>query len=227
MGRRVPHKPLNAPKLQPQSTKIYTPRSYFEALPLARLFSSSAPLEVEIGCGDGSFLASYASQHREKNFLGIERLLGRIRKLDRKAIRLGLDNLKILRIEASYCVEYLLPPKSIRACHIYFPDPWPKKKHWKRRLIAPKFVEHLAGALEPDGQVFLRTDDEGYFRQMLETFGENLRFRAINAPLELTAVPTDFERTFAKQDITTLRAQYQRVPAIPIPRNQIFALKKS
>lgn len=215
MGRRVPHNPLKSPKLQPQSTKIYAPRSYFEPLPLSRLFSSLAPLEVEIGCGDGSFLASYAAQHREKNFLGIERLLGRIRKLDRKAIRLGLDNLKILRVEASYCVEYLLPPKSIRACHIYFPDPWPKKKHWKRRLIAPKFAKHLAEALEPGGQVFLRTDNEGYFRQMLETFGKNPRFCAIAAPLELTAILTDFERAFAKQGIPTLRAQYRLDRAFP------------
>ena len=216
MGRRVPHNPLNAPKIQPQSAKIYTPRSYFEPLPLSRLFSSPGPLEVEIGCGAGSFLAAYAARHREKNFLGIERLLGRIQKLDRKAIRLGLDNLRILRVEASYCVQYLLPPKSIRACHIYFPDPWPKKRHWKRRLIAPKFAEHLANALESGGQVFLRTDNEGYFRQMLETFGENPRFCAIAAPLELTAVLTDFERTFAKQGIPTLRAQYRlaRVPAI-------------
>ena len=173
---------------------------------------------MEIGCGDGSFLASYAAQHRETNFLGIERLLGRIRKLNRKAIRLRLDNLKILRIEASYCIQYLLPPKSIRACHIYFPDPWPKKKHRKRRLIAPKFAENLAAALEPNGQVFLRTDNEGYFRQMLETFGENPRFLTTSAPLELTAVPTDFEKTFAQEGIPTLRAQYRlaRVPAIPI-----------
>lgn len=209
---------MNEPKLQPQSTKIYTPHSYFEPLPLARLFPSPAPLEVEIGCGDGSFLASYAARHRETNFLGIERLLGRIRKLNRKAIRLRLDNLKILRIEASYCIQYLLPPKSIRACHIYFPDPWPKKKHRKRRLIGPKFAENLADALEPNGQVFLRTDNEGYFRQMLETFGKNPRFLAAAAPLELTAVPTDFEKTFAQQGIPTLRAQYRlaRVPAIPI-----------
>ena len=173
---------------------------------------------MEIGCGDGTFLASYAARHRETNFLGIERLLGRIRKLNRKAIRLRLDNLKILRIEASYCIQYLLPPKSIRACHIYFPDPWPKKKHRKRRLIAPKFAENLADALEPNGQVFLRTDNEGYFRQMLETFGKNPRFLAAAAPLELTAVPTDFEKTFAQQGIPTLRAQYRlaRVPTIPI-----------
>lgn len=209
---------MNEPKPQPQSTKIYTPHSYFEPLLLARLFPSPAPLEVEIGCGDGSFLAAYAAQHREKNFLGIERLLGRIRKLNHKAIHLRLDNLKILRIEASYCVQYLLPPKSIRACHIYFPDPWPKKKHWKRRLIAPKFAENLANALEPGGQVFLRTDNESYFRQMLETFGENPRFLATSASLELTAVSTDFERTFVQQGIPTLRAQYRlaRAPAIPI-----------
>ncbi len=220
MDRRVSHNPLNAPKLHPQSTKIYTPHSYFEPLPLARLFPSPAPLEVEIGCGDGSFLAAYAAQHRGKNFLGIERLLGRIRKLDRKAIRLGLNNLKILRIEASYCVQYLLPPKSIRACHIYFPDPWPKKKHWKRRLIAPKFAENLANALEPGGQVFLRTDNEDYLSQILETFGKNPRFLATAAPLELIAVPTDFEKTFAQQGIPTLRAQYRlaTLPTICIPR---------
>lgn len=220
MGRRVSHNPLNAPKLQPQSTKIYTPHSYFEPLPLARLFPSTAPLEVEIGCGDGSFLAAYAAQHREKNFLGIERLLGRIRKLDRKAIRLSLNNLKILRIEASYCVQYLLPPKSIRACHIYFPDPWPRKKHWKRRLIAPKFAENLANLLEPGGQVFLRTDNEDYLSQILETFGENPRFLATAAPLELTAVPTDFEKTFVQQGIPTLRAQYRlaHLPTIRIHR---------
>ncbi len=211
----------NEPKPQTQSTKIYTPHSYFEPLPLARLFPSPAPLEVEIGCGDGSFLAAYAAQHQEKNFLGIERLLGRIRKLNRKAIRLRLDNLKILRIEASYCIQYLLPPKSIRACHIYFPDPWPKKKHQKRRLIAPKFAENLANTLEPGGQVFLRTDNEGYFRQMLKIFGENPRFLATSAPLELTVVSTDFEKTFAKQGIPTLHAQYRlaRISAIPIPNS--------
>lgn len=208
---------MNKPKLQPQSTKIYTPHSYFEPLPLARLFPSPEPLEVEIGCGDGSFLAAYAAQHQEKNFLGIERLLGRIRKLDRRAIRLRLDNLKILRIEASYCIQYLLPPKSIRACHIYFPDPWPKKKHRKRRLITQKFAENLAGALKPGGQVFLRTDNEGYFRQILETFGKNPRFLATSAPPELTAVPTDFEKTFAQQGIPTLRAQY-RLAHIPTIR---------
>lgn len=172
---------------------------------------------MEIGCGDGSFLAAYAAQRQEKNFLGIERLLGRIRKLNRKAVRLRLNNLKILRIEASYCIQYLLPPKSIRACHIYFPDPWPKKKHWKRRLITPKFAENLAKTLEPGGQVFLRTDNEGYFRQMLETFGKNPRFLATSAPLELTAVPTDFEKTFAQQGIPTLRAQY-RLAHIPTIR---------
>ena len=75
----------------------------------------------------------------DRNFIGVERLLGRIRKLDRKGRRAGLTNLRGVQIESSYFLQYLLPPRSASVLHIYFPDPWPKKKHRKYRLINESF----------------------------------------------------------------------------------------
>src|SRR4051794_9840264 len=111
------------------------PASYIERLEIARIFANPQPLEVELGAGDGSFLVEWAKQNPQHNFLGIERLLGRIRKIERKAVRAGLHNLRVMRIEASYFMEYLLPEKSVSSLHVYFPDPWPKRKHWKNRLV--------------------------------------------------------------------------------------------
>src|SRR5580765_2975428 len=114
---------------------IYELPSIIERIDLAAVFPKAQPLEVELGCGDASFLVNYAKLHPECNFIGVERLLGRIRKLDRKGRRAGLTNLRGVRIESAYFVEYLLPAHSVSAVHVYFPDPWPKRKHWKKRLI--------------------------------------------------------------------------------------------
>ena len=190
-------------------TRIHTPRSYFEPLPLGLLFTREQPLEVEIGCGNGSFLVKYATAQADRNFLGIERLLGRVRKLDRKAIRLGLTNLSIVRVEASYGIQYFLPPESVSAYHIYFPDPWPKRKHWKNRLVAPEFLPLLKKSLIKKGKVYLRTDNREYFEQMLETFAGDSSFHAIDAPESLTEIITDFERGFNAEGIPTLYCQYE------------------
>src|SRR5689334_18237583 len=104
---------------------IYPLTSILERLELSRLFVKDQPLEVELGSGDGSFLVEYARMHPEHNFIGVERLLGRIRKIDRKGRRAGLTNLRGVRIESSYFLEYLLPQHSASALHLYFPDPWP------------------------------------------------------------------------------------------------------
>jgi len=114
---------------------IYTLPSIIERIDLAMLFPRQQPLEVELGSGDSSFLVEYAQQNAGRNFLGVERLLGRIRKLDRKGRRAELANLRGVRIESAYFLEYLLPPHSAVALHIYFPDPWPKRKHRRNRLI--------------------------------------------------------------------------------------------
>lgn len=188
---------------------FHQPASYVERLDYSRMFAPAQPLDVEIGCGDGSFLLAYAAQHPERNFLGIERLSGRIGKLDRQGRRAGLKNLSLLRIEAGYFVEYLLVPGSVAVVHIYFPDPWPKKRHHKNRLIQPPFVQELSRALAPGGTVYLRTDNAEYFAQMLEVFGGDTRFQAVETPGELKAVVTDFERDFNAQGIPTNYAAYR------------------
>jgi tRNA (guanine-N7-)-methyltransferase len=188
---------------------IYELPSVIERLNLAQLFPRPQLLEVELGCGDASFLVEYARWHPDRNFIGVERLLGRLRKLDRKGRRAGLTNLRGVRIESSYFLEYLLPPHSASVLHIYFPDPWPKKKHRKYRLINEHFPETARVALAPGGAVYLRTDDEDYFSQMTGVFDANRAFEPVATPSELAEGLTDFEREFRERGIQTLRAAYR------------------
>ncbi|HVY71873.1 MAG TPA: tRNA (guanosine(46)-N7)-methyltransferase TrmB [Verrucomicrobiae bacterium] len=180
-----------------------------DPIDLETIFAQPRPLEVELGSGDGSFLAQYAARNRDRNFLGVERLLGRLRKLDRKGLRAGLDNLRVVRIEAAYLLEFLLPPVSVSALHVYFPDPWPKRKHRKNRLINEQFTALAQRSLQPGGIVYLRTDDADYFQQMTAVFGANAAFTSIDTPADLSEIVTDFERQFNQQGIATNRAAYQ------------------
>jgi len=189
---------------------IYTLPSILERINLASLFPSGQPVEVELGSGDGSFLVEYAGRHPGHNFIGVERLLGRLRKLDRKGRRAGLTNLRGVRIESSYFLEYLLPPGSVIALHIYFPDPWPKRKHRRHRLISERFPLLAGQALAPAGTVYLRTDDEDYFQQMVIVFEPSRDFRRVETPEDLAGLLTDFEKDFQGRGIKTLRTAYRR-----------------
>jgi tRNA (guanine-N7-)-methyltransferase len=201
------------PKLDalPAEGLIYPLPSILERIDLARLFVVPQPLEVELGCGDASFLLNYAGANPHRNFIGVERLLGRINKIDRKGRRLGLTNLRGVRIESGYFLEYLLPAHCAEAIHIYFPDPWPKLKHRRHRFINERFPALAHQVLKARGTVFLRTDDTDYFEQMLRVLGEDKRFGKTETPPALLALKTDFETEFNAQGIPTLHATYQRV----------------
>jgi tRNA (guanine-N7-)-methyltransferase len=188
---------------------IYDLPSIVERMDLAKLFPKLQPLEVELGCGDASFLIELARRHPERNFIGVERLLGRMRKLDRKGGRAGLTNLRGVRIESAYFLEYLLPRHTVSVLHIYFPDPWPKKKHRKHRLINEFFPKLAGTALIAGGTVYLRTDDADYFQQMTEVFGANRDFRPVETPAELAGLLTDFEKEFRERGIKTLHSAYR------------------
>jgi tRNA (guanine-N7-)-methyltransferase len=196
-----------AEKTQPV-TVIYELESIIEPVPLADLFPTPQPLEVELGAGDGGFLVHYAQRHPERNFIGIERLLGRLRKIERRAGRAGLTNVRAVRIESSYFLEYLLPPGSAAALHIYFPDPWPKRRHWRHRLVNERFPVLARRSLAPGGLVYLRTDDPAYFEQMREVFRADTAFQAVETPAELQAERTDFEAEFLARGVETLRAAF-------------------
>jgi tRNA (guanine-N7-)-methyltransferase len=192
-----------------QSSLIYPLRSIVERLALTELFPECQPLEVELGSGDGSFIVEWARRHPEKNFLAVERLLGRLRKVDRKGQRAGLTNLRAIRIEAAYCLEYLLPAESVNVLHVYFPDPWPKRKHRRHRLVNEHFTEVAKQVLAPGGVIYLRTDDADYFAQITAVFGANASFQTVAAAKDLEEMLTDFEREFHARGVATLRAAYR------------------
>jgi len=188
---------------------LYGLLSIVERIDLRQLFGRDQPLEVELGSGDSSFLVEYARRNPDHNFIGVERLLGRIRKLDRKGRRAGLVNLRGVRLECSYFLEYLLPPHSATALHVYFPDPWPKRRHWRHRLINERFPALASQALVPGGRVYLRTDDQAYFAQMAAVFGASPLFQPVETPADLCGLLTDFERDFQARGVATLRAAYR------------------
>jgi tRNA (guanine-N7-)-methyltransferase len=188
---------------------VYELPTILKPLDLAELFPRVQPLELELGSGDGSFLVELGRSCPDHNFIGVERLLGRIRKLDRKGHRAGLTNVRGVRIESSYFLRYLLPAHSATALHIYFPDPWPKRKHRRHRLINEDFPSLAQTVLTPLGTVYLRTDDQDYFDQMREVFDASPHFQAVPTPEILAGLLTDFERDFTARGVKTLHAAYQ------------------
>lgn len=174
-----------------------------EPLDIAGCFPVAQPLELELGCGDGSFLTAYLQANPDRNFVGVERLKGRLKKIDREARKCEATNVALFRIEASYLLQYLLPSDSFNAIHIYFPDPWPKAKHHKNRLINMEFPSLAKRVLTAVGRVYLRTDDVDYFEQMEEVFTQSPLFERLATPDELKAITTDFERQWNEQGIPT------------------------
>jgi tRNA (guanine-N7-)-methyltransferase len=189
-----------------QEPIIYRPSSWFGRLDWGKVFPRPAPIEIDLGCGDGTFLIESAQRRPEHNFLGVERLLGRLRKVEKRARRLGLTNARALRIEASYAVQWLFPDESIAVYHVLFPDPWPKRRHWSRRLFQPEFVAQLHRTLQRGGVLNVATDHEEYFQEILQLCAEQKGFEWMEPETSAAAeVATDFEREFTAEGKTIFR----------------------
>lgn len=146
----------------------FVPPDYFRRLEADEIIRDGRPLEVDLGCGDGSFLTGMARHHPDRDFIGVERLLGRARKVCKKITRQGLDNARVLRLESRYVVEWLLPDAAVSRIHLLCPDPWPKVRHHRRRLIQQDFLEAVRRALRPGGEFLFMTDHEDYFEWTVE-----------------------------------------------------------
>jgi tRNA (guanine-N7-)-methyltransferase len=136
---------------------------------LDRVFGRRAPRVLEIGCGMGETTAAIAVARPDEDFLGVEVHAPGVGSLLRRIEGAGLPNLRVIRHDAVDVVAHMIGAGSLAGIHVFFPDPWPKKRHHKRRLLQPGFVHALAERLQPGGYLHVATDWEDYAQQVLAT----------------------------------------------------------
>jgi tRNA (guanine-N7-)-methyltransferase len=141
---------------------IVTPEQIGARVDFVRLFGNDRPVEMEIGCGKGGFLLQQARRHPERNYFGVEWAGRYFRYAADRMRRWGLANVRLIRADARYLVMHQLPPGCLAALHVYHPDPWPKRRHHKRRLFQPDFVAAAVRALRPGARWRVQTDHEAY-----------------------------------------------------------------
>lgn len=170
-----------------------------EYLDLETVFGRRAPTILDIGTGMGDSCITIAKQHPENNYLAVEVHRPGIGSLLRQIRELKLHNIRILNHDVFEVLQYQLPPLCLDAVYIFFPDPWPKKRHFKRRLINPDFLRTLAKCLKSHGRVYIATDWMDYSESILDAFAEvpgyvNLAGEGLMAPRPYWRPVTKFER---------------------------------
>jgi tRNA (guanine-N7-)-methyltransferase len=187
------------------------PELSIERLDVGELFRRNAPLHVDLGCGDGSFLCELAQQFPEKNFLGIERLSKRVEKARRKTEK--IENVRVLRADTSDAVRYLLPENSVETFYLLFPDPWPKRRHQRRRIFTRGFLDSVAAALEHDGLLRVATDQLDYSQQIEQVSRAHPQFEIVD-PGDMALPSTKFERKFQEQGASIHRLTLRKVSPV-------------
>lgn len=153
------------------------------ALDLDAVFGRRAPRILEIGCGMGETTATIAAEHPQNDYLGIEVHTPGVGSLLKEIATRELSNLRVIQHDAVEVVRDMIAPGSLSGIHVFFPDPWPKKRQQKRRLIQPEFVRLLATRLAPSGYLHCATDWEEYATQMLNV---------LSAETQLANMANDF-----------------------------------
>jgi len=187
MPRRPPRKPDPAVDL---STHLIPLDTVPQPCDPAALFPSPGPVELEVGSGKGLFLATTAAARVETNFLGIEIAFGYARLTAGRLARAALPNARIIHGDAQTLLRDHLPDRSLAAIHVYFPDPWWKARHRKRRVLSATFLAQTGRVLVPRGRLHVWTDVEEYFRESLALAAESGHFAP---PVEETVRPADHD----------------------------------
>ena len=218
MGRRALR------KIDPSldlSRHLLTPEQLPRPWDARAVFGRLAALEVEVGSGKGLFLRNAAAAQPEVDFLGIEVAGKYARFAAAGLVRQGLPNARVLTADASRIFQEVLPDDSLAAVHIYFPDPWWKKRHKKRRIMRQAFVQRVEATLEAGGTLHFWTDVEEYFQATLELLAAHTR---LLGPIEVPETPADddmayrthFERRMRLGQEPVFRAQFRKRPNLPL-----------
>jgi len=180
-----------------------------------RIFGRPGPVHIEVGAGKGTFLLSQAKAQPGDNFLGIEWMRRYYRYAVDRVGRWGLTNVRLIRTDAAAFIAGCVPDDSVDYFHVYFPDPWPKKRHHKRRFLSAANLEHLVRCLKTAGQLRIATDHADYFeqiRQVIAARSDKLKEIDFTKPAGAETgewVGTNFERKYLKDQkpIYTLAAR--------------------
>ncbi len=215
---RTPHHPAGGAAGPPDPA----PGGSLEVLPgqisgpflFADLFGRSAPVEIEIGVGKGRFILEQARTRPGVDFLGLEWSLNHLRTTKLRAGRLGLTNLRLYRADARHVLSDLVPDGSCQRLHVYCPDPWPKKRHHKRRLFSPTTVEQMERVLSAGGFLHVSTDVRRYFDDIIEVVGTRTSLSPSVDPLfPIPAAPgqTHYEARYVIEGRAIHRAVWARI----------------
>jgi len=180
-------------------------------------FGNAHPVEIEVGCGKGKFIIRSALEHPETNYLGIERSGKFFRIMQQRAFNSGVQNIKLLNTDADYFIRNYIPEGSVQAYHIYFPDPWPKQRHHKRRLINAGFMEAIKSSLASSGCIFFATDFTDYFTVMVTVaracsgLEEVFNTSILPAGANPEDAATSYERKYLLQGRVIYKAAYRKI----------------
>ena len=168
-----------------------------EPLNLREIFGREAPVVLEIGSGMGETTARIAAENPATDYLAVEVHAPGVGSLLKQLAEAGASNVRVIQHDAVEVVRGMIPPASLAGVHVFFPDPWPKKRHHKRRLIQPAFTELLASRLAPGGYLHVATDWQDYAEHVLAVLAATRGLRNTSdayAPRPATRPETKFER---------------------------------
>ncbi len=192
------------------------PDRLVESLNWTEVFGTSGPVEIEIGIGKGRFLLAAAAARPDVLHLGVEWANKYLRLAEARALKRGLRNVRFARVDARELVHRTIPSASVSSYYVFYPDPWPKKRHQKRRFIQPETADHLARTLLSGGRLHVSTDHEEYWQSIaavldgqreferLATFGAN------DFPIPVDQPLTNFETKYLVQGRKRFRASWRR-----------------
>ena len=190
----------------------------------ANIFGNGNPLKVEIGFGMGDFLIEMAARERHSNFIGIDFTKSGVQSLLTKVKAYQLGNIRVVYGDARNKLSALFRDEELETVYVNFPDPWPRKRHLKRRLFNPEFVNLIAQKLGSGGHVYLATDSESYAQQMMEYFDAEPSCQNMNQPSGFLGsrkgLPkTKYEKSFIYAGEKTYYLEYSRLPIAGKPEN--------
>ena len=183
-------------------------------LPLSsrEVFGLAVPLEVEFGVGKGRFVLEWAAAHPEVGLVGVERVRKYLQMAALRVARRGLSNVRLVHTTAEDLLFRCLREGSVAAIHVYFPDPWPKKRHHKRRFFRPSNAARVADVLAPGGLLRVKTDHDGCAAVIGEVLAGETRLAPVAVGIAFDGIPvTSFEVKYAQESRQVHRLAYRRV----------------